>query len=263
MENNNVLSVFRVIITGVLLISCVSCDLFNNAFAPTDLKNLYKNSGLVLEYLFSGNANDTSGNNQNGTFQGGTPVLSNDRNGNANRAYTFNGTSNYIDCGNSPKLNPTDQISVCAWYKPTISFAGAGFDPIVGKAYTSHVSPFYQYQLGVTGDTYSSSQCKFGFAVTTTNYAFCLITTPNNYWTFGNWYFITGTYDGSNIRLYVNGNLITSNPLTGKMIDYGNNVLIGKYANVACCLPGIIDNVRIYNRALSTAEIQILYSENK
>jgi hypothetical protein len=69
------------------------------------------------------------------------------------------------------------------------------------------------------------------------------------------------TYDGINLKLYVNGILKETKPLTGTMTNYGQNVLIGKYNNLSGYLPGIIDNVRIYNRAISATEIQILYNE--
>jgi hypothetical protein len=82
-------------------------------------------NGLVGWWPFNGNANDESGNGNNGTVNGAT--LTTDRFGNANSAYDFDGVSNYIDCGplnaipstvqditqNAWVLAPTDQTTFC------------------------------------------------------------------------------------------------------------------------------------------------------
>ncbi|HEC89246.1 MAG TPA: hypothetical protein ENI44_01535, partial [Thermoplasmatales archaeon] len=72
---------------------------------------------------------------------------------------------------------------------------------------------------------------------------------------------IAGTYDGSTVKLYVNGDLIDSVPASGTMQDYGKNVYFGRFTNKNAYTPGIIDEIRIYNRALSASEIQQLYNQ--
>src|SRR5580658_8327807 len=63
-------------------------------------------SGMVAYYNFNGgNLNDSSGFNNNITFNNATPTA--DRFGRANNAYLFNGSSNYMDVPNSPSLNPS------------------------------------------------------------------------------------------------------------------------------------------------------------
>ena len=71
-------------------------------------------SGLVASYPFNGNANDTSGNGNNGTVNGAT--LTKDRFGNAGKAYSFNGTSDYISV--SPIAGLTANQTKCFWIKP-------------------------------------------------------------------------------------------------------------------------------------------------
>ena len=66
-------------------------------------------NGLVVCYPFSGNANDASGNGKNGTVTGAT--LTADRFGNANSAYSFDGTSSYIYAGNISSLTGTSTSS--------------------------------------------------------------------------------------------------------------------------------------------------------
>jgi len=64
-------------------------------------------------YLFSGNANDDSGNNNHGTIYGAT--LTNDRFGNPGSAYLFDGVDDYIDIGNGQSLKPQFPLSLSAW----------------------------------------------------------------------------------------------------------------------------------------------------
>src|SRR5207245_1406816 len=66
-------------------------------------------------YPFSGNANDFSGNNHNGTVYGAQ--LAGDRFGNPNSAYLFNGINNYIAVGNLGSIISSDEISICFWAK--------------------------------------------------------------------------------------------------------------------------------------------------
>src|SRR3990167_996949 len=76
--------------------------------------------GLVAYYPFNGNTNDESGNGNNGTLYG--PTLTTDRFGNPNKAYSFNGTSDYIRVSDSQSLDIGDSLTITAWgYIPAIS----------------------------------------------------------------------------------------------------------------------------------------------
>src|SRR5277367_6826618 len=81
-----------------------------NAIAQSSLTN-----GLVAYYPFNGNANDASGNGNNGTIHGGV-VLAPDRFGSNNSAFTFNGVDGYIDIGN-PVGNSPASLTETAWVK--------------------------------------------------------------------------------------------------------------------------------------------------
>ena len=75
---------------------------------------------LITYYPFTGNANDSSGNNNNGVVYGAT--LTEDRFGNGNSAYSFDGIDDYIEVTNNAKLKPTGfPVSVCAWIKANTS----------------------------------------------------------------------------------------------------------------------------------------------
>src|SRR4029434_8471985 len=71
------------------------------------------------------------------------------------------------------------------------------------------------------------------------------------------WYNLAATYDGETLKAYTNGVLVTSNPAPSGPADAETSPLtIGRHAAASQFFKGIVDNVRIYNRALSQAEIQ-------
>ncbi len=214
--------------------------------------------GLVAYYPFNGNAIDESGNGNKGALLPGGegPTLTEDQFGNPNSAYSFDGINDYINLGNDSSLNPKNEITLAAWYKP-VSFVGVGNNAIIDKGYFSHTYPHYQYHLGVTGDGYFATPGEFGFSVSDGNDSYRSGTEPN-LWEPENWYHITGTYDGSKVSLYINGKLIGTESADGTMVDYGNNAYIGTYSNFNSFTPGVIDEVRIYDRALSETEIEQL-----
>jgi len=76
------------------------------------------------------------------------------------------------------------------------------------------------------------------------------------------WYHIVMTYDGSFLRSYVDGVNDGTLSYTGNIRISGFPLLIGRYGNPHSTFRGMIDDVRIYNRALSTTEIQQLYHED-
>jgi hypothetical protein len=215
-------------------------------------------SGLAAWWRAEGDATDSAGTNS-GALQNGATFAA----GRVGSAFSLDGVNDYIQVADAPALNPSTAISVEAWYKPTVSFAGDGANPIVDKGYVSHSPPYYQYHLFVVGDQYSdpNSAASFGFWVAAGG-NFYYVLTPKNTWTLGNWYHLVGTYDGSAVKIYVTGKLIASAPASGAMSDYGRPLRIGAFDNLSgsdSYTPGLIDEVGIYNRSLSTNEIALLY----
>ena len=213
------------------------------------------NHGLVGYWSFDEGegptAFDGSGNGNDGTIYGATHV-----NGVSGKALSLDGIDDFVDCGNAASLNPDDALTLAAWYR-TVSFMGVGNNPIIDKGYTSHTSPFYQYHLGVTGDLYPPH---IGYAAFMFQVEGMSVWTGSDFWTLDTWYFIAGTYDGSTIRLFVDGKPVSESPDSRVLADYGKNMYIGKFSNFDTYLPGIVDEVRIYNRALSQDEIRYLYN---
>jgi nitrous oxidase accessory protein len=235
---------------------------FNDDFKTPIPLNL--SDGLVGYWNFDEGigdiAHDSSGYTNDGTLYG-NPTWTAGRSGNA---LSFDGIDDWIDCGNDSSLSPSTAITLTAWYKPTISWFGGGPDPIINKPINSDDwDTFYQYHLGVCGDLYPDPYANhFGISLyidVDGNYQ--LIQSPENMVSFNQWSFIVGIYDGSTMKLYIDDILISSIPVSGEMTDYHQNLRIAKYKgdNQELFLPGVIDEIRIYDRALTEEETHELF----
>jgi len=196
---------------------------------------------------------DSTGYSNDGIPYGG---VTQDAVGKIGNADSFDGDDDYIECENSPSLNPLNYLSLEAWYKP-VSFYGSGNDPIIDKGYYQHQNPGYQYHLGVVGDTFPAIHSTFGFDIgDTDNHN---VRTGEGFWVPNVWYHLVGTYDGSTMRLFVNGVLIDSKDVISTMVDFGKDLRIARYSNLDNYLPGTIDEVRISSCARSAAWILTEY----
>jgi hypothetical protein len=198
-------------------------------------------------YPFSGNANDVSGNGLNGVVNG--PLLTTDRFGNANSAYSFNGVDDDITVAHNPLLDITQQITLAAWIYPTAQKT----QEIVrlGAAVNGTTAAPYGLALSGTGDIVFSLRPNLVFTqARRTGY-------PLNTWTF-----VVGTYDGTNMKLYVNGVLETTIPISGLLNTTTDPLLIGTRLNLpADTFAGKLDEIQIYNTALTAAQINVLYNQ--
>ena len=208
-------------------------------YVPTD--------GLVAYYPFNGNANDESGNGNNGTNNGA--ALTNDRFGNSNTAFYFSGSgcSTYIDAQiNTTSINVALTISfwvnrtdigcisprIMKFYAPSdgpgtlvYGWPNDSNNPSMAFVTSTGLSPFYQYN-----------------------------NISNNIWSH-----IVFTNDGSIAKLYQDGVLLSSNISTGA-VTLAGNANFGRMVNPAYdAFNGKIDDVGIWNRALTQQEITTLY----
>jgi hypothetical protein len=212
---------------------------------------------LVCYLLMNGNAKDLS--NYHNTTSVEYATLTTGRAGLPNSAYLMNGYSNDIVISNSKVLDTIkNQITLAAWFKPTVSYRGNGNNAIIEKAYKSHINPYYQYKLGITGDQYPYLAASFLFSLSI-NSTYNVAISPANTWSVGSWYFIVGTYDGKQMKLYVNGNLVATEDIVGQIDSWGTDIYLGKINNLNLYTQGVSGDIRIYNRALSATEVLDLY----
>ncbi|MBI4646853.1 MAG: T9SS type A sorting domain-containing protein [Bacteroidia bacterium] len=225
-------------------------------------------NGLVGYWPFNGNANDESGNSNNGTVNGAT--LTADMFGNANTAYSFDGTNDYIKVSNSSSLNIQNSISLVAWIKTDDPHTSTENNAahIVGKHFTNYSR---QYSLAaeenVTGTT-----CSIG-----NNYCFEIFNTSNvaycnsdgvEYFYDNLWHLLVGTYDNATgkQKFYIDGVLRDSSTVGNINLQQSTVPLgIGCYWDNSSgtiqrgFFHGVIDEVCIYNRALTDNEISTIY----
>lgn len=201
--------------------------------------------GLVAYYPFNGNANDESSYGNHGTVYGAS--LTTDRFGQPNSAYNFNGISDWIQIMNSNSLNIYGDVSltICAWVC-TNSPTNQGIVCKWGPGY--HEDDQYILEISYP------SKCLFGLSDEIAyNYSV-------NYMTLNEWVFVTGVYDHvyglSNI--YINGRLETTLEISFSIWNTDRYVEIGTEAD-GRHFNGMIDDVRIYNRAINETEVDSLY----
>jgi len=189
---------------------------------------------------------DSSGNNLQGTIAG-DPVWSD---GVAGKAMKFDGDGDYVDLGNDPSLNITNQITVAAWIK--VDTFDCEWQAIITKGDGS-------WRLQRNGTENSIEFACTGAFVPNALVGSLFGTISIND---GKWHHVAGTYDGSRICLYVDGKLDVSSEAAGSIMVNDYNVLIGANAEKANRnFKGSINNVRIYSYALSAEEVNEIFAE--
>ena len=178
--------------------------------------------------------NDVSGNGNNGTISGATWTTS----GKYGNALTFNGTNGLVSINNATSLQLTTGMTLEAWVFPTTvsnkwrDVIYKGNDNYYLEGTSNHSS------RPAMGGTFGSDLV--GTSALTAN----------------TWAHLAATYDGATMRLYVNGVQVASRAQTGAIATSTNPLQIGGDSIYGQYFAGRIDEVRIYNRALSAAEIQ-------
>jgi hypothetical protein len=216
------------------------------------------NSGLVAYYPFNGNANDESGNNNTGTVTGA--VLTSDRSGAPNSAYFFNGTSAYIRVPNNQSFDVTPAgFTVASWFKADPSQPDpTGIYDLIDKSHGSNGS--YDDHAGWAVQFFNGGGTHFAVGTGT---SFPWQTADSTGPILDNtWHHISGTFQGSTIKIYIDGVLKSTVTLSPGETPLSNtrDLFIGRHYALGRYFRGTIDEVRIYNRALSDSEIALLGS---
>ncbi len=229
----------------ILLTVAVSIGLTASIMAQ--VPNYLPTNGLVGWWPFNGNANDESGNGNNGTITGAT--LTTDRFGVMNNAYNFDHISNYIDVGNPSSLDNNPN-----------SYTQAGWVYLVDydNAYV-----FMSKRHDNTGNDW-------GTPVTTVNGTFIFFAddafyqqaplAETNQLSVGQWHHLAFVKNQNTYSIYVNGVLdgsMTDNHIMG---GSSNNLIFGAQLEWPEFFKGKLDDIGVWNRALDQTEIVALYN---
>ena len=201
--------------------------------------------GLVAYYPFNGNANDESGNGNNGTINGASSAT--DRTGLADSAVAFGG-SNHITVSDSTQLKP-NKGSISFWVKANSWSTSDGLADLIGKDGNESGR---QYVLQAFPDGRIRSAVFTGDG--TLNYSDSTVVAATN-----TWHHITQVWEGTSQSAYLNGILIAASPAVGNLAQGSSPVQIGGNPLVGSSLDGSMDDVRIYNRALNSSDVEELF----
>jgi hypothetical protein len=206
--------------------------------------------GLVAYYMFNGNANDESGNKNNGKIAGATFIA--DKSGKPDKALYFDGMDNYVEIPGTPTINITGSLTVSCWIYP-------------------HSVENYVAWVAKTNNNGTTSQWRFGFGDSGTE--IWGLTFWNSNW-FGyntnkksiplnTWSHVILVADQVQhiAYLYLNGELIDSIKDIKEFEGSNDPLFIGHQKDDYVFFDGLIDEVRIYNRTLSTDEVKELYKQ--
>lgn len=197
--------------------------------------------GLVAEWHFDGDARDSSGNGNDGTTYGAAFV-----DGVRGRALSFDGVDDYVTIGAHPELEPST-ISVSVWVKFSRT---EDLRLIIDSSHGDDTKGWVLQQYpGFIIFGYGSSSGSFYGAQTSSN--------PGD----NNWHQLVGTFDGVSEKIYLDGVLSGVDTYIGTPVPSGRPINIGYWYYGGRYFNGLIDEIRIYNRALSAEEIKRQYEQ--
>jgi len=222
-------------------------------------------SGLVGWWNFNSFAIDSSGYGNNLTAIGSPLYYP----GIVGGAASLNGTSQYFQIPSASIWKPTNSITLTGWWWATNT---TGWDKIIVCDYRANgtwTTPYSAWDISISQGTSQGAPVNNsrqpGFVVATTGGVLHYICSTNVFST-NQWHFVAGTYDGTNLNLYIDGKSVAAPVTVTGPIDYGTgtNASIGRDSQYVSSpteyLNGMIDDVRVYNRALAASEIQQLYN---
>jgi hypothetical protein len=224
MKNNFIVTAFVLL---ALFSSCKKDSQSEDNINPPD--KVYPTDGLVSYFNFDNNLKDQLGNTPDGTNVNGATFTE----GKAGSAITFNGTNQSVEFGRKSYKN-LNTISVSLWVKIS-SIPNTSIYFVV-------CSDFGVFTTNAVG---------FAISLPSTNNAQGTITPEV-------WTHFAGTYDGTNIKAYVNGELKETKNHPGEIYDADRFLTLGTFNSGYW--GGSIDDLFIYKKALSQAEINQLYA---
>lgn len=210
---------------------------------------------LKLNETSGTNANDETANNNDGTLAAQASFVT----GGSDASYctnfaAANSLSSLINVANSASLSPTDVITVSLWFKPASAGSSAG-TLITKRRY----NPAYQLGYNFATEKYISFKMEFPDASVTELRANIVLLG----YTVDSWHMATATYNGTTMKLYLDGVLYNSVAVTKTIAVNGDPLFIGSAESSGSPFAGKIDDVRIYHRVLNAEQITALYALRK
>ena len=208
---------------------------------------------LVAHYTFEEGAGNIVTNTEGG--YGGTIHGPSWGIGKEGGGLAFDGTNDYIELNN---------ISISGKKLTLSAFVLFDGDITNNPRIISKAKYLDKQNWSLAFHTESNTTGGFEFNLNTDETNYTTITQPTFTPELNKWYHVAGTYDGSNMKLYVDGQLIKTTPKLGYTISDDNKAWIGGNPSAATDSPwkGAIDEVRVYSKVLSQTEIQDLFNDS-
>ncbi|MCX6270809.1 MAG: T9SS type A sorting domain-containing protein [Bacteroidetes bacterium] len=169
----------------------------------------------------------------------------------------FNGTSSAVRINSTMGLEMINQLTIEAWINPGSFAASSTGNSIFCKHHWGSSTFGYVLRCGGTGVL----SFNLAGAVSGSPVGWKEVTSPDGSLVLNTWQHVAGTFDGSNLKCYVNGNLVGTFAFTGTIYpSTGFKARIGALCDTTWSMTryfdGLIDEVRVWNRALTASEIQ-------
>jgi len=164
-------------------------------------------------------------------------------------ASNFNAIGDFVDVPNNVLLTTSNTFSFSFWMRPNAPVA-IGHQLLLSKT-TNYADGFSVYTYWSGAVNYLLFQLGNGVSW---NYAYTTSFVANQ------WTHVSGTYDGLNIKLYINGVLLVTKPYSFGVVNVNNPLLIGQGVSGFYQYSGSLDEVKLYNHTLTTLEINTIYT---
>ena len=172
--------------------------------------------------------------------------------GRAGGALDFDGTDDYVEVLDADNLDMVDELTIAAWIYPH-SYDDVYGNGIFDKSNFDGASGSYRLAINAI-ENKAIFRLKIQGEVNDQQIASINAISLNQ------WTYVVGTYDGSNMKLYINGELDVQEPQTGDLVVDDYNLRIGQYLGPNRFFDGIIDEVTISNRSWDSTEINDVYN---
>jgi hypothetical protein len=188
---------------------------------------------------------DVSGNGHDGGFVGDPDWVE----GKFGKALRFDGQSSYVLIPHDEGISPTEEITLAAWFKPGVTINPANNDYRLMSKNNDIFLLFNYEQLG-----------NLGFLIKDSGGTNHVVHSTTNEWAADEWYHVAGTYDGKELKIYINGELEATAAYAGAAGSSGLDMWVGA-DDLPAYFDGAVDEVRLYGAVLNDAEIKRIMDE--